>query len=113
MWSGPVLGKTNVLRACYEELMTIRFTLIKVKGAYRTFSRSKPGTVPLAELKNLTTLYVAGQPVVFKNPSVRDCNLDLVYNVAGVNGFIFGVSYLQPRCAAQKSSIQGPSGTFV
>jgi hypothetical protein len=41
-----------------------------------------------------------------------DCNLDLIYNVAGVNGCIFGVSDLQSGCAAPKSTIQGPSGTF-
>jgi hypothetical protein len=42
-----------------------------------------------------------------------DCNVDLIYNDTGVNGFIFSVSDLQPGCAKPESTIQGPSGTFV
>ena len=42
-----------------------------------------------------------------------DCNLDLTYDVTSVNGCIFGVSDLQPGCAAPRSAIQGPAGTFT
>ena len=40
-------------------------------------------------------------------------NLDIVYDVTGVNGCIFSVFNLQPGCAAPTSAIQGPSGAFV
>ena len=42
-----------------------------------------------------------------------DCNLDVIYDVTGVTGCIFGVSDLQPGGAAQRSAFQGPSGTFT
>jgi len=45
--------------------------------------------------------------------SRQDSKFDLMFDVTGVNGCIFGVSDLQPGRAAPKSAIQGPSGTFV
>ena len=33
-----------------------------------------------------------------------ECNVDLIYDVTGVNGCIFGCSDLQPGCAAPISS---------
>ena len=41
-----------------------------------------------------------------------DFVLDVVYDVTGVTGCIIGVPDLQPGCAATRSAIQGPSGTF-
>ena len=43
----------------------------------------------------------------------EDCELDVIYDVTGVNGCIFGVSDLHPGRAAPTFAIQGPSGTFV
>jgi len=42
-----------------------------------------------------------------------DCNLDVLYDITGVTGCIFGMFDLQSGCAAQRSAIQGPSGTFT
>jgi len=43
----------------------------------------------------------------------QNCKLDIIYDVTGGNGCIFGVFNLQPGCATPTSAIQGPSGTFV
>jgi hypothetical protein len=40
-----------------------------------------------------------------------DYTFDLISDVSGVNGCIFGFSDLQPGCATPTSAIQGPSGT--
>ena len=42
-----------------------------------------------------------------------NCNDDIIFDVTGFNGCIFGVLNLQPGCAAPTSAIQGPSGTLV
>ena len=42
-----------------------------------------------------------------------NCNLDIIYDVTGVNSCVFGVFHLQSGCAAPRSAIQGPSGTFI
>ena len=44
---------------------------------------------------------------------MSDCNIDVVYDVTGANGCIFGVSDLQPGSAAPTAAIQGPSGTVT
>jgi len=41
-----------------------------------------------------------------------NCKLDIISDVTGVNGCIFGVFNFQPGCAAPTSAIQGPSGAF-
>jgi hypothetical protein len=41
-----------------------------------------------------------------------DCNVDLICDVNGVNGGIFGVPDIKPGCATPTSALQGPSGTF-
>jgi hypothetical protein len=42
-----------------------------------------------------------------------DCYFYILYDVTGVTGFILGVFDLQPGCAAPRSAIQGPAGTFI
>ena len=43
----------------------------------------------------------------------QDCKHDVMFDVTGVTGCIFGFSDLQPGGAAPKSAIQRPSGTLT
>ena len=42
-----------------------------------------------------------------------DRDVDVIYDVTGVTGWILGVPDLQPGRGAKTSALQGSSGTFI
>ena len=95
--------------------LTHWYSAVKLISSYKTYNWSslpKP-RMALSRFQHLDIFMCRRSAEGIQKYIRPNCKLDLTYDVTGVNGCVFGVSDLQPSCAAPRSAIQGPAGTFT